>query len=62
MRGESDSSVSKSPSKFVDSLTQILKTKADLRQSVWEARQHFSHREIREYVESVLREIESDKL
>lgn len=34
---------------------------ANLRQSVWEASQFETHDEIRQYVESVLREIESDE-
>lgn len=35
--------------------------RANLRQSVWEASQHLSPKEIREFVEAVLREIESDE-
>ncbi len=38
----------------------ITSAKAGLRQSVWEADQFLAPDEIREFVESVIREIESD--
>lgn len=44
---------------LVDSLNRT--ARAHLRQSVWEATQFMSFEEIREYVKSVLREVESDE-
>ena len=37
------------------------RTLAQLRQMTWEATQWLSYDEVREYVESVLREVESDE-
>lgn len=46
---------------LVDALAAGIKAQANLRQAVWEASQFHSYAHIREYVESVLREIESDE-
>ena len=50
-----------SPAPFRDPVAAERKAKSSLRQSVWEASQYMDYEEIRAYVESVLREIESDE-